>query len=477
MPIPFDTDTICAITTAPGRSGVGVVRISGGKVTDIANAILGFSPQARHAYYKDFLDHDKEVIDQGIAIYFQQPNSFTGEDVLELQGHGGVFVLNLLRDRCLSLGARIARPGEFSERAFLNDKMDLVQAEAIADLIDATSQQAARSAVRSLKGQFSNQIHAIVEKLIATRANVEAAIDFSDEDIDVLTETNVNDMLASIATDLEHTLGSAKQGALLKTGLNVVIAGRPNAGKSSVMNALSGLDSAIVTDVPGTTRDVLSEQITIDGMPVNIFDTAGLRNTDNVVEQEGVKRAHTAIQEADQILLVVDKSQADETVGNLLNSLGLNKTEVVNEKSAKENSTDLQSLLSRTTIVYNKIDLLPDEPVALSHYLYDGFEIPALNLSAKMSLGIELIEQQLKSIAGFNASEENAFVSRERHLQALLKAADLVNSAQRQIEQAAPIELAAEDLRLAQNELGCITGEFTSDDLLGEIFSTFCVGK
>lgn len=463
----LDTDTICAIATPPGRSGVGIIRVSGALAQNIARDILGFAPTHRHAYYSKFLGIDRETIDQGIAIFFQQPNSFTGEDVLELHGHGGVYVLNALRDRVLSLGVRLARPGEFTERSFLNDKIDLVQAEAIADLIDANSEQAAKSAMRTLQGDFSRRINDIVEKLIATRVNIEAAIDFSDEDIDVLSDTKVKQALDQLLDELHETYTQAKQGALLKEGMNVVIAGKPNVGKSSLLNALSGLDSAIVTNVPGTTRDLLKEHITIDGMPIHMVDTAGLRSSDDVVEREGVKRAQAAIDQADQVLLVIDVSESEEDVENLLKSLGL-----LNDKSNSD-----RSILNRTTLIFNKIDLIPNNEAGIETTMVRGTELTIVKLSAKERMGLDLLKQHLKACIGYNSSEEGVFVARERHLVALRNAERLLKTAVNLINKLSPLELVAEELRIAQTELGTITGKFTSDDLLGEIFSSFCVGK
>mgnify|MGYP002638613527 CR=1 FL=1 len=463
----LDTDTICAIATPPGRSGVGIVRISGPDALSIGVEILGFTPTPRHAHYSDFLDSNSEVIDQGIVLYFNQPHSFTGEDIIELQGHGGVYVQRALLNRALSLGARLANPGEFSERSFLNNKIDLLQAEAIADLIDASSQQAARSAIRTLQGEFSRKIHSLLEKLLTARVNVEAAIDFSDEDIDLLSDTRVKKSLQEILLSLEATLRQAQQGALLKEGINVVIAGKPNAGKSSLLNALSGLESAIVTDIPGTTRDLLSEEITIDGMPVHIVDTAGLRESDDVVEKEGVRRAQIAIEQADQILLIVDKSTAEEDVEKLLAPLGLLSNKSIHEFNNLQN----------TTIVFNKIDLVEGSRAEANKTCIGNIELTTISLSAKHLNGLDLLREHLKQLIGFNSAEEGAFVARERHLNALRNSQQLITSALDHLNDQSPLELIAEDLRFAMAELGAITGEFTSDDLLGEIFSNFCVGK
>lgn len=463
----LDADTICAIATPPGRSGVGIVRISGPEALSIGREILDFDPTPRYAHFCDFLGDSNEVIDQGIALYFKAPHSFTGEDVIELQGHGGIYVQKALLDRALSLGARLANPGEFSERSFLNNKIDLLQAEAIADLIDSSSQQAARSAIRTLQGEFSRKIHSLLEKLVAARVNVEAAIDFSDEDIDLISDTRVKESLQEILTALESTLRQAQQGALLKEGINVVIAGKPNAGKSSLLNALSGLESAIVTDVPGTTRDLLSEKITIDGLPVHIVDTAGLRSSEDIVEKEGIRRARVAIEQADQILLVVDKSTAEEDVEKLLAPLGL-----LNNKSISEIDN-----LKNTTLIFNKIDLLEETSAETNKIHISGIELPTISLSAKHLSGIDLLREHLKNIIGFNSAEEGAFIARERHLNALRNSHRLITSAMNHISDQSPLELIAEDLRFALSELGAITGEFSSDDLLGEIFTNFCVGK
>lgn len=463
----FETDTVCAIATAPGRSGVGIVRISGPLSQAISKNILGFSPTARHAHFCDFLDAEGQTIDQGIALFFSAPNSFTGEDVLELQGHGGSYVLKELLTRALQLGARLANPGEFSERAFLNNKIDLLQAEAIADLIESNSKQAAKSALRTLQGEFSKKIQNLQRQLTEARVHIEATIDFSDEDIDFVNDNKVAESLNTILESVNLTLSQAKQGALLKEGVNVVIAGRPNAGKSSLLNALSGIDSAIVTDIPGTTRDLLSEQISIDGLPVHIIDTAGIRVSDDVVEQEGLRRAQIAMEQADQLLLIVDKSENEQDVEKLLAPLVL-----LTDKSIKE-----IDCLRNTAIVYNKIDLVQNASPGLGTTTYLDYSIPTISLSAKDMLGIGFLKDYIKEAIGFNTAEEGVFVARERHLTALGNAKQLIESALEQLKTESSLELIAEDLRFAQAQLGAITGEFTSDDLLGEIFSNFCVGK
>ena len=463
----LETDTVCAIATSPGRSGIGIVRISGPLSLSISKKILGFSPIPRHAHFCSFLDSAKMSIDQGIALFFTAPNSFTGEDVLELQGHGGIYVLRELLDRVVQLGARLANPGEFSERAFLNNKIDLLQAEAIADLIESNSKQAAKSALRTLQGEFSNKIINLVRLLIKARAHIEATIDFSDEDIDFVSDNKVEDSLRAIIQSIKATIAQAKQGALLKEGVNVVIAGKPNAGKSSLLNALSGTDSAIVTDIPGTTRDLLSAEINIDGLPVNIIDTAGIRISKDVVEKEGLRRAQIAMEQADQLLLIVDKSELEQDVKKLLAPLVL-----LTDKPIKE----LEGL-HNTAIIFNKIDLLKNEAPSLSVINYLDYSIPTISLSAKESVGLDLLRDYIKEVVGFNTTEEGVFIARERHLVALGRAKNLVEAAMGLLETQSSLELIAEDLRFAQVQLGTITGEVTSDDLLGEIFSNFCVGK
>ena len=366
----------------------------------------------------------------------------------------------------LSLDIRLAGPGEFSERAFLNDKIDLLQAEAIADLIDANTKQAAQSAMRTLKGQFSELVYGLVKMLTAIRVNVEAAIDFSDEDIDLIADKKVGEAIEETLSQISAVYAQAQQGALLKNGLQVVITGIPNAGKSSLLNALSGIDSAIVTDIPGTTRDLLKEEISIDGMPIHIIDTAGLRTSDNIVEIEGVKRAQDAIETADQILLVFDCTSSEQDVDKVLQPLNL----------AGESTDSIESIIARCTLIYNKIDLL-DNTSGKDTFLYKNKELSKIRLSAKQGTGIGMLRDHLKACAGFRPTEEAAFVARERHLAELKNAEKLIRHGLFQLSKGSHLELAAEDLRLAQNRLGAITGEFTSDDLLGEIFSNFCIGK
>ncbi len=447
------SETIAAIATATGRGGVGIIRISGPKAASVAKARLGALPKARYAQYGPFMDTDGTVLDQGIALYFPGPNSFTGEDVLELQGHGGPVILDLLLRAILAEpGVRLAKPGEFSERAFLNDKLDLAQAEAIADLIEASSEQAARSAVHSLQGEFSARINALVESLIHLRIYVEAAIDFPEEEIDFLSDGKVAGDLAAIREDLAAVKASARQGSLLRDGMRVVIAGRPNAGKSSLLNALAGREAAIVTDIAGTTRDVLREHIHIDGMPLHIIDTAGLRDTGDAVEKIGIERAWAEIEKADRVLFMVDALDTDATdphaiwpdfVDRLPAGLGI-------------------------TVVRNKVELTGEEA---------GFENGILRLSAKTGAGVEALREHLKALMGFEGTSEGSFLARRRHLDALDSAQQHLDVGEEQLHGFAAGEILAEELRLAQMALSEITGEFSSDDLLGRIFSSFCIGK
>ena len=450
-------DTIAAVATAQGRGGVGIVRVSGPLAGQLAQAICRRELKPRFAHHGPFYGESELTLDEGLAIYFPGPNSFTGEDVLELQGHGGPVVLDLLLHRCMALGARLARPGEFSERAFLNDKLDLAQAEAIADLIEASSEQAARNALRSLQGEFSKRVHALTESLIQLRIYVEAAIDFPEEEIDFLADGHVLSQLDSVRTDLSTVLREAGQGALLRDGMTVVIAGRPNAGKSSLLNALAGREAAIVTDIAGTTRDVLREHIHIDGMPLHVVDTAGLRDTDDQVEKIGVERALKAIGEADRILLVVDATapEADDPFALWPEFL------------------DLRPDPSKVTLIRNKADL-SGESVVLE-VCNDGHV--TISLSAKSSEGLDLLREHLKACMGYEQTSESSFSARRRHLEALRQAAAHLEHGHAQLTLAGAGELLAEDLRMAQQALGEITGAFSSDDLLGRIFSSFCIGK
>ena len=452
----IDTDTIAAVATPPGRGGVGIIRVSGKLAAQIAQRLLGLEPKPRYAHYGAFYDANGNELDRGIALFFPNPHSFTGEDVLELQGHGGPVILDLLLREVLALGARAARPGEFSERAFLNDKLDLAQAEAIADLIDSSSEQAARSALRSLQGEFSARIQALVESLIQLRIYVEAAIDFPEEEIDFLADGKVASDLKQIETELVQVLAEANQGALLREGMNVVIAGRPNAGKSSLLNALAGKESAIVTDIAGTTRDVLREHIHIDGMPLHIIDTAGLRDSDDVVEQIGIDRAWEEIRNADRVLLLVDAGSTDETAP---------------EKIWPDFIAHLPSL-DKVTLIRNKIDLSGERPGVDSEQ-----DCHLIRLSAKQNQGIELLRQHLKQCMGYDSSCEGGFMARRRHIEALLKAQQFLATGSEQLTSYGAGELLAEDLKEAQNALAQITGEFSSDDLLGRIFGSFCIGK
>lgn len=451
------SDTIVAQATPPGRGGVGILRISGQDAARVAEQVLGKLPRPRYADYLPFRAADGSVLDQGIALWFPGPNSFTGEDVLELQGHGGPIVLDLLLKRVLAVsGLRVARPGEFSERAFLNDKLDLAQAEAIADLIDASSEQAARSAMNSLQGAFSQRVHQLVEALTHLRIYVEAAIDFPDEEIDFLSDGKIEGELNQVIATLDGVRTEARQGSLLREGMKVVIAGRPNAGKSSLLNALAGRDAAIVTAIAGTTRDVLREHIHIDGMPLHIIDTAGLREASDEVERIGIARAWHEIEQADRVLFMVDGTTTDAT-----------------EPAAiwPEFMARLPHALP-ITVIRNKADST-GEPLGISEV--NGHSL--IRLSARTGAGIETLREHLKQSMGFTSSLEGGFLARRRHLQALELAAQHLAQGQEQLVSAYSGELLAEELRLAQQALSEITGEFTSDDLLGRIFSSFCIGK
>ena len=450
-------ETIVAQATAPGRGGIGILRVSGPLATDVAQAVLGKCPKPRMADYLPFKDADGTVLDQGIALYFKSPNSFTGEDVLELQGHGGQIVLDLLLKRILQIdGIRLARPGEFSEQAFLNDKLDLAQAEAIADLIDATSEQAARSALKSLQGEFSKKVNELVDSVIYLRTYVEASIDFPDEEIDFLADGKIEANLRGIINQLEDVRSEAKQGSILREGMKVVIAGRPNAGKSSLLNALAGREAAIVTDIAGTTRDVLREHIHIDGMPLHIIDTAGLRDATDEVERIGISRAWAEIEQADRIILMLDSSDPESADLSTVRSEFLAK---------------LPTTLP-ITIVRNKIDLNGEQA---SESEQGGYQI--ISLSAQTHDGIQLLRDHLKQAMGFQTGMEGGFLARRRHLDALEKASEHLQIGLVQLTEFHAGELLAEELRLVQTYLSEITGEFTSDDLLGNIFSSFCIGK
>ncbi len=466
----LDQDTISAIATPQGRGGIGIIRVSGPNTSNIAQQICGALPEPRTATNAQFKDAEDNVIDNGIALFFPSPNSFTGEDVLELQGHGGIAVLNSLLRTTLNAGARIARPGEFTERAFLNDKLDLLQAEAVADIIDANSEQAVRSALRTLQGVFSAHVHQLVQKLTSIRVHVEAAIDFSDEDIDVIGDNAVSESLSDLL-DLLHTIfRQATQGALLHDGIALVIAGAPNAGKSSLLNAFARADSAIVTDIPGTTRDLLKEQISIDGLPVHITDTAGLRQSEDAVEVEGVRRARDAISKADRILLVIDGSVDQLSADSIEQNLNLLSDEQNPAQWFVENA-------DRLSLVVNKVDRVDGVEPGVASTNYQDKVLPTFHTAAKLGLGVDAIEEWLKSSCGYESDSENAFIARERHLQALEQTKSLIEKAVLGVSEQSHLELVAEDLRLAQQCLGSITGETTSDDLLGEIFSSFCVGK
>jgi tRNA modification GTPase len=450
-------DTIAAIATATGRGGVGIVRVSGPKAGLVAQTLLKQQPKARYAHYCPFYSAAGEILDQGIALFFPGPNSFTGEDVLELQGHGGPVILDLLLREITRLGVRLARPGEFSERAFLNDKLDLAQAEAIADLIDASTEQAARNALHSLQGAFSVRIQELVEALIHLRIYVEASIDFPEEEIDFLSDGKVATDLNQIETKLKQVFKEARQGALMRDGMRVVIAGRPNAGKSSLLNALSGRESAIVSSIEGTTRDVLREHIHIDGMPLHIIDTAGLRESPDEVERIGIQRAWQEIHEADRVLLLVDSRNSSE----------LEPANIWPEFVAQLKDP------TKITLVRNKIDL-SGETAGLQQLASGSIYI---GISAATGSGVDDLKQHLKDIMGFSNSNEGGFTARRRHLDALERAQDYLELGRAQLHGYAAGELLAEDLRQAQNALSEITGEFTPDDLLGRIFSSFCIGK
>lgn len=441
-------DTIAAIATATGKGGIGIIRISGAKSYTIATKIVHHELKPRYAHFLNFYDNKNQIVDNGIALYFKAPHSYTGEDVVELQAHGGPIILQLLLEIVLNHGARLANPGEFTERAYLNNKIDLMQAEAIADMIDATSRQAVQSASRSLQGQFSQRIQRLLDQLVTLRVHVEAAIDFPEEEHDFLEDAEIKDNLNIVTKALEDILHVAKQGALLREGTEIVIAGKPNAGKSSLLNALAGKESAIVTEIEGTTRDTLSEYIQIKGVPIHIIDTAGLRITQDVVETEGIKRALAKLKTADHILMIID----------------------ICEKGGKDTACDFIEEMPENipiTYVYNKIDLD-------SHH-YQNHD-NCLYLSAKYNIGIDKLREYLLKAIGYQQTSEGTFTARKRHIDALEQALSNLKQGQAHFYNKAG-ELLAEALNLAQQDLGLITGKFSADDLLGEIFSQFCMGK
>lgn len=442
-------DTIAAIATAPGRGGVGVVRVSGPTAGKICRALIGRVPPARRASYARFLDAHGDPIDDGLAIFFSSPQSFTGEDILELHGHGGPVVLRLVLQRCVELGARLAEPGEFSRRAFLNDKLDLTQAEAIADLIEARTGAAARAAVRSLEGEFSRLVTGIGHQMTECRALIEATLDFPEEEIDLPTFSQISARLKRIEADLRSVLHKSRVGAVLREGLHVVLVGQPNVGKSSLLNKLTGIERAIVTDTPGTTRDTINEQLEIEGVPLNIVDTAGLRDTDDPLERMGIERTWTELSRADVVLHLIDArvgfTDADRALGSGL------------PQGCKH------------FVVANKIDLAA---VGTRTEVCDGMRW--IFLSALSGEGVDILRSELLRIAGKDEGDEDVFLARSRHVRALEEALARVAVA---IGQTSRLEIAADELRRAQHALGQILGEVSADDLLGEIFGRFCIGK
>ena len=454
-----NVDTIAAIATPPGRGGIGIVRVSGKGARSVALKITGSVPEPRYARLSKFLGENGEVIDQGIALYFPAPHSYTGEDVLELQGHGGPAVMSLLLSSCISAGARPAQPGEFTLRAFLNNKLDLAQAESVADVINASTREAARCAMRSLQGEFSAAIHGLVQALTDLRMRVEASLDFPEEDLDVAGNAEIGVRLKNIQARLEHVFSSARQGCLLQEGLWVVLVGKPNVGKSSLLNQLAGEEAAIVTEVPGTTRDTVLRSIAIEGVPLHLVDTAGLRETDDLVEKIGIARTRGAIEKAGLALLLMDSR----------------------EGMTPEDRAILDSLPAGLPCIciYNKIDLLPDPPQAGGGF--NAEDERYVYVSVKTGAGMESLRQMLLEMAGWNPHlGEDIFMARRRHLTALAEGAEHVKFAAGLAEHSNygdRLELMAEELRLAQRSLSSITGEFTADDLLGEIFSRFCIGK
>jgi tRNA modification GTPase len=446
-------DTIVAAATPPGRGGIGIVRISGPKTPEIAAVLVGALPAPRHATFARFLDGAGGALDAGLALFYPAPHSYTGEHVLELQGHGGPVVMEALIGRALALGARRALPGEFTQRAFLNDKLDLAQAEAIADLIDAGSAEAARAAMRSLEGEFSAMVRGLTEAVIELRTYVEAAIDFPEEELDFLADRELTERFRTVREHFEGVLDCARQGRLLREGMTVVIAGRPNAGKSSLLNRLAGYEAAIVTPIPGTTRDIVRERIAIDGMPLHVLDTAGLRAAADLVEEEGIRRAQAEMARADRVLFVIDAVQDPDG------------------SAFREERARLPQDVP-VTLIFNKCDLAVGLPVADTH---SG--PPVLTLSALQGTGLDALRAHLKQCMGYQSVEAGAVSARRRHLEALALARHHTEAAARQLTESRAGELVAEELRAAQQALASITGEFTSEDLLGRIFAGFCIGK
>ena len=442
-------DIIVAVATAPGRSGIGVVRLSGGNLARLVGQLVGRSLPARHATLADFLGADGEVIDRGIALFFVAPHSYTGEDVLELQGHGGPVVLGRLLNRCVELGARVAAPGEFTQRAYLNDKLDLAQAEAVADLIEASTTQAARSALRSLQGEFSQRIGTLLRELIELRVIVEATLDFPEEEIDALRQADVRQRLSFLRDELAAILDASRRGSLLREGMQIALVGRPNVGKSSLLNRLAGEDLAIVTSIPGTTRDAIRLSVDLEGMPVHFIDTAGLRASADPVESLGIARTWSVVERADIALVIVDASAGETTAD-------------------EEILAGLPAGITRVR-VFNKIDLAGKEPAVVQ-----GPDGTRVWLSALTGAGVEELRHALMTLAGWQSGGEGVYIARKRHIDALQTA---VGHVQQAIGHDGQLELLAEELRLAQESVGAITGKYSSDELLGEIFSRFCIGK
>ncbi|MEK6750191.1 MAG: tRNA uridine-5-carboxymethylaminomethyl(34) synthesis GTPase MnmE [Pseudomonadota bacterium] len=450
MSYPGSQDTIAAIATPPGRGGVGIVRIAGPRVRDIARALLSSIPPPRYAKYGQFLGENAQILDEGLALFFPAPHSFTGDDILELQGHGGPVVMHLILQRACALGARLAKPGEFSQRAFFNGKLDLAQAEAVADLINSTTDAAARSALRSLQGEFSKRVRGLVDAAVALRMYVEAAIDFPEEEIDFLADAQVQIRVSLLQQNIENIVREAQQGVVLNDGMQVVILGQPNAGKSSLLNCLAGRDSAIVTDIPGTTRDVLREQIQIDGMPLHIIDTAGVREGADIIEQEGIRRAWAEVARADRVLLLVDDVS------------GISAAE---RAMLRDVPADVAA-----SIVFNKIDKSGRAP---GIGVWEGYASVAI--AAKTGLGIEALREHLKNAMGYQG--EGEFLARRRHLDALQRARAALMRGVDALRSARAGDLLAEELRIMQAALNEITGEFDNEALLDKIFSSFCIGK